>query len=102
MVRLTKVQANEFYTEHKKMSFFDSLITQITSGSVVLQVLKGEGAIKKNREVMGATNPLEAKPGTIRKDLALDIESNSIHGSDSEESAKREINFFFTQDEIIE
>ncbi len=102
MVRLQELQAKEFYAEHKEKPFFASLIAYITSGPVVLQVLKGESAVVKNREIMGATNPAEAKPGTIRKDFAVDIEANSIHGSDSLESAEREINFFFSKEEIIE
>ena len=102
MVRLKESQAKEFYAEHKERSFFSGLITYITSAPVVLQVLKGENAVTKNREIMGATNPAEAKPGTVRKDFAVDIEANSIHGSDSTESAEREINFFFSKEEIVE
>ena len=101
MIKLTDDQAKEFYAEHKERPFFNSLIEYMTSAPVVLQVLKGDGAIAKNREVMGATNPSEANPGTIRKDFAKDIEANSIHGSDSSESAKREISFFFSQEEIV-
>ncbi len=102
LVTLTKKQAEAFYSEHREKTFFLSLIDFMTSGPVVLQVLKGENAIAKNREIMGATNPLEAKPGTIRKDFAVDIEANSIHGSDSQTTAKKEINFFFAQIEIVE
>lgn len=102
LIVLTKEQAEAFYSEHKEKRFFTSLINFMTSGPVVLQVLKGENAIAKNREIMGATNPVEARPGTIRKDFATDIEANSIHGSDSIESAKREIGFFFAQYEIVE
>jgi nucleoside-diphosphate kinase len=102
MVRLEESQAREFYAEHKERSFFSGLITYMTSAPVVLQVLKGENAVTKNREIMGATNPAEAKPGTVRKDFAVDIEANSIHGSDSTESAEREINFFFSKEEIVE
>jgi nucleoside-diphosphate kinase len=102
MVRLKESQAKEFYAEHKERSFFSGLITYMTSAPVVLQVLKGENAVTKNREIMGATNPAEAKPGTVRKDFAVDIEANSIHGSDSAESAEREINFFFSKEEIVE
>ncbi len=102
MVRLEESQAREFYAEHKERSFFSGLITYMTSAPVVLQVLKGENAITKSREIMGATNPAEAKPGTVRKDFAVDIEANSIHGSDSIESAEREINFFFSKEEIVE
>lgn len=99
---LSKNQAEEFYAEHKKRPFFASLVLYITSGPVVLQVLKGESAIIKNRQIMGATNPAEAAEGTIRKDFAQSIEANSIHGSDSLASAKREIDFFFSKEEIIE
>jgi len=102
MVRLEESQAKEFYAEHKERPFFASLITYMTSAPVVLQVLKGEGAVMKNREIMGATNPTEAKDGTIRKDFAVDIEANSIHGSDSLDSAGKEINFFFSKEEIVE
>ena len=102
MVRLEESQAREFYAEHKERSFFSGLITYMTSAPVVLQVLKGENAVTKNREIMGATNPAEAKPGTVRQDFAVDIEANSIHGSDSTESAEREINFFFSKEEIVE
>jgi len=99
---LTKYEAECFYDEHRARPFFDSLVEYITSGPVVLQVLKGEDAIALNRKVMGATNPEEAEAGTIRKDFGESIEANSIHGSDSENSAKREIVFFFNKAEIIE
>ena len=102
MVVLEESHAKEFYAEHKERSFFSGLITYMTSAPVVLQVLKGENAVTKNREIMGATNPADARPGTVRKDFALDIEANSIHGSDSAESAEREINFFFSKEEIVE
>ena len=102
MVVLEESQAKEFYAEHKERSFFSGLITYMTSAPVVLQVLKGENAVTKNREILGATNPADARPGTVRKDFALDIEANSIHGSDSAESAEREINFFFSKEEIVE
>lgn len=101
MIVLTQEQAEDFYQEHKSKGFFDSLIKYITSGPVVLQVLKGENAVLKNREIMGATNPDEAKLGTIRKDYAESIEANSIHGSDNLNSAQREITFFFKRDEIL-
>lgn len=101
MLVLTAEQAEGFYAEHKARPFFAGLIKYMTSGPVVLQVLKGENAAAKNREIMGATNPADAAPGTIRKDFAIDIEANSIHGSDSLESAKREIAFFFTKEEIV-
>ncbi|ABV74423.1 nucleoside diphosphate kinase [Rickettsia akari str. Hartford] len=99
---LTKYEAECFYDEHRARTFFNSLVEYITSGAVVLQVLKGEDAIILNRTIMGATNPAEAEAGTIRKDLGESIEANSIHGSDSENSAKREIAFFFNKSEIIE
>lgn len=102
MTVLSKTQAESFYAEHKSRPFFNSLISFITSGPVVLQVLKGEDAIIKNRKIMGSTNPQDAEPGTIRRDLAVDIEANSIHGSDNSESAKREVNFFFPKEEIME
>ncbi len=102
MVLLSKEQAEIFYQEHQSKGFFNSLVEYITSGPVVLQVLKGENAVMRNREIMGATNPSDAKVGTIRKDFAESIEANSIHGSDSLESAQREINFFFKQQEILD
>lgn len=102
MTVLSRTQAESFYAEHKSRPFFNSLINFITSGPVVLQVLKGEDAIVKNRKIMGSTNPQDAELGTIRKDLAVDIEANSIHGSDNSESAKREIHFFFSKEEIVE
>lgn len=101
MIKLSKDQAEEFYGEHKERPFFPGLISYMISGPVVLQVLKGENAVAKNREIMGATNPKDAAAGTIRKDFAKDIEANSIHGSDSIESAKREISFFFDEKEIV-
>lgn len=101
LIRLSKEQAEDFYAEHKERPFFNSLVEGMISAPVVVQVLKGENAILKNREVMGATNPADATTGTIRKDLALDIESNTVHGSDSTESAKREVAFFFSKDEIL-
>ncbi|MFK8040113.1 MAG: nucleoside-diphosphate kinase [Rickettsiaceae bacterium] len=100
MVILSRDQAKKFYAEHQERSFFNQLIDMITSGPVVLQVLKGENAILKNREIMGATNPSEAKDSTIRMLFGQNIENNSIHGSDSIESAKREIAFFFAKSEI--
>ncbi len=101
MVHLSENQAKKFYAEHSERPFFGSLISYMTSAPVVLQVLKGENAVLKNREIMGATNPADAKIGTIRKDFAKNIEANSIHGSDSLESAKREIEFFFNKSEIL-
>ena len=102
MVHLSEDQAKQFYAEHSERPFFGSLVSYMTSAPVVLQVLKGEGAILKNREIMGATNPADADAGTIRKDFAKDIEANSVHGSDSAESAKKEIEFFFDSSEIVE
>lgn len=102
MVILTQDQAMQFYAEHKTRPFFASLVASITAGPVVLQVLKGDNAIAKNREIMGATNPDNAAIGTIRKDIAQNIEQNSIHGSDGTESALREITFFFAKTEILE
>lgn len=101
MVCLSEDQAKKFYAEHSERPFFGSLISYMTSAPVVLQVLKGENAVLKNREIMGATNPEDAEIGTIRKDFAKNIEANSIHGSDSLESAKREIEFFFDKSEIL-
>lgn len=101
MIHLTKDQAEEFYEMHKERPFFPSMIEKMISSPVIVQVLKGENAISKNREIMGATNPEEAIPGTIRKDLSISIEENTIHGSDSLESAKREIQLFFTEGEIV-
>lgn len=102
MMVLSKSQAEEFYAEHKQRPFFDGLVSYMISGPVVVQVLKGENAIAKNRDVMGATNPKDAAAATIRKDFAKDIEANSVHGSDSPDSAKREISFFFNKNEIVE
>lgn len=102
MTTLTQSQAQEFYAEHKARPFFNSLVEFIISGPVILQVLKGENAIAKNRQIMGATNPENAESGTIRKDLAESIEANTVHGSDGHESAKREISFFFNKSEIVE
>jgi len=98
---LTKAQAEQFYAVHRERPFFDELTTFMSSGPIVAQVLEGESAVSKNREVMGATNPAEAAEGTIRKDFALSIGENSVHGSDAEETAKEEIAFFFTEDEIV-
>lgn len=101
MVHLTRDQAEAFYAEHEARPFFASLVEYMTSGVVVLQVLKGQDAVAINRKVMGATNPADAEPGTIRKDFAENIEANSVHGSDSSDSAKREIAFFFARTEIV-
>src|ERR1700761_536250 len=99
-IRLTRQQAEGFYGVHKERPFFNDLCTFMTSGPVVVQVLEGENAVAKNREIMGATNPANAAPGTIRKDFAESIEANSVHGSDSPENAAQEIAFFFAQSEI--
>lgn len=99
---LTDAQAKGFYAVHADRSFFGDLCAFMTSGPVVVQVLQGEGAVAKNREIMGATNPANAAPGTIRKDFAESVEANSVHGSDSLENANNEIAFFFAQTEIHE
>ncbi len=101
MTRLTEEKAQGFYQEHKERPFFGSLVSFMTSGPVILMVLSGENAIAKNREIMGATNPEEAAAGTIRKDFADNIEANAVHGSDSPQSAEREIAFFFEASEIV-
>jgi nucleoside-diphosphate kinase len=98
---LTRKQAEQFYAVHKDRPFFNSLCEFMTSGPVVPQVLEGENAVAKNREVMGATNPANAAPGTIRKDFAESIEANSVHGSDSADNAKIEIAFFFSGLELV-
>ncbi|WP_018996156.1 nucleoside-diphosphate kinase [Hirschia maritima] len=100
-VRMTAAQAEGFYAEHKERPFFGELVEFMTSAPVVLQVLQGENAVLKHREVMGATNPAEAADGTVRKLFAQSIGENSVHGSDSDESAAREINYFFRPEEIV-
>jgi len=100
-VRLTRAQAEGFYAVHKERPFFDSLCAFMTSGPVVVQVLEGDNAIEKNREVMGATDPAKAAPGTIRADFAESIEANSAHGSDSAENAAQEIAYFFAEVDIV-
>ncbi|EPC01916.1 nucleoside diphosphate kinase [Litchfieldella anticariensis FP35 = DSM 16096] len=100
MLHLSKEQAEGFYAEHKERPFFGDLVGFMTSGPVVVQVLEGEGAIAKNRELMGATNPQEAAAGTIRADFAQSIDANAVHGSDSAASAEREVAYFFSSDEI--
>ena len=97
---LTQEQAEGFYSVHKERPFYNDLVRFMTSRPVVVQVLEGENAIQRNRDIMGATNPEEADNGTIRKEYALNIEANSVHGSDSEENAAIEIAFFFDEDEI--
>lgn len=100
-IHLSRRQASEFYGVHKERPFFGELVEFMVSEPVVVQVLQGENAVAKNREVMGATNPKEADEGTIRKDFALSIGENSVHGSDSEENAAKEIKFFFSDLEIV-
>ena len=100
-IRLTRERAEAFYAVHKERPFFSDLCTFMTSGPVVVQVLEGEDAIVRNREIMGATNPAEAKPGTIRRDFAESVEANTVHGSDSPENAATEIAFFFDEAEIV-
>lgn len=102
MLRLSDEVAGGFYAEHRQRPFFPDLIEFMTSGPVVVQVLEGEGAVAKNRELMGATNPKEAAEGTIRADFASSIDANAVHGSDSPESAAREIAYFFAASEICE
>lgn len=100
-IRMDRKQAEGFYAVHKERPFFGELVEFMMSGPVVVQVLEGENAVAKNREVMGATNPADAAPGTIRKDFAVNIGENSVHGSDSLENAKGEIAFFFSADDIV-
>jgi nucleoside-diphosphate kinase len=100
MMRLTQAQAEAFYGVHRERPFFKDLVAYMVSGPVVVQVLEGDGAVAKNREVMGATDPKKAAPGTIRADLADSIEQNVVHGSDSLENACREVSFFFAESEI--
>ena len=100
-ILLSKTQAEDFYKVHQERPFYNDLVKFMISGPVVVQVLKGENAVSKNREVMGATNPDEAEDGTIRKEFAVSSEANSVHGSDSLENAKIEISFFFSQIELV-
>ncbi len=100
-IRMTKEQAEGFYGVHRERPFFNGLVAFMTSGPVVVQVLEGEDAVARNRQVMGATNPANADDGTIRKVHAESIEANSVHGSDSDDNAAIEIAFFFTPDEIV-
>ena len=100
-VWMTRSQAEGFYAVHNERPFFDNLCEFMTSGPVVIQVLEGENAVSKNREIMGATNPAEAGEGTIRKDFAENIEANSVHGSDAPETAVQEISYWFAETEII-
>ncbi|MBT8089299.1 MAG: nucleoside-diphosphate kinase [Gammaproteobacteria bacterium] len=100
MMQLTKEQAQGFYAVHKDRPFFDDLVSYMTSGPVIVQVLRGENAIARNREIMGATNPSDAEPGTIRADFAASIEENVVHGSDAADTAAVEIAFFFGDDGV--
>ena len=100
MLHLTQAQAEGFYAEHSERGFFKDLISFMISGPVIMQVLEGEGAVLKHREIMGATNPKEAAAGTIRADFAASIDENAVHGSDAVETAQREIAYFFSDDEI--
>lgn len=100
-IRMTRAQAEGFYGVHKDRPFFGELVEQMIAAPVVVQVLEGEGAILKNREIMGATNPANAAEGTIRKEFALSVGENSVHGSDAPETAAQEIKFFFNDDEIV-
>ena len=101
-IKLTKQNAEKFYIIHKDKSFYNDLVSYMISGPVVVQVLKGENAIDLNRKIMGATNPEDAEEGTIRKEFAINIEENSVHGSDSLENANKEISFFFSDCEVFE
>jgi len=100
MLRLTKQQAEDFYAVHKERPFYAELVSYMQSGPVMVQVLEGENAIMRNREIMGATDPQQAAPGTIRADFGESVESNAVHGSDGPETAKTEIAFFFAPEEI--
>ncbi len=100
-IRLTRERAEGFYAVHRERPFFDSLCAFMVSGPVVVQVLEGDGAIRRNREVMGATDPEDAAPGTIRAEFAESVEANSVHGSDSPDTAADEIAFFFGEEEIV-
>src|SRR5690606_9495277 len=102
MVQLSQADAEGFYAEHKERPFFKDLVSFMTSGPVVVQVLEGEGAVLKNRDLMGATNPKEAAAGTIRADFAESIDANAVHGSDSTTSAAREIGYFFAETELCQ
>jgi nucleoside-diphosphate kinase len=100
-IHMTREQAEGFYAVHRERSFFNDLVAFMTSGPVVVQVLEGENAVARNREVMGATNPANADEGTIRKTFAESIEANSVHGSDSPDNARIEIDFFFKPEEVV-
>ncbi|MGA0344035.1 MAG: nucleoside-diphosphate kinase [Arenicellales bacterium] len=100
MMQLTRAQAQEFYAVHRERPFYDDLVEYMISGPVVVQVLEGENAIARNREIMGATNPADAAPGTIRADFAESVEANAVHGSDAPETARQEISFFFEESDL--
>ena len=102
MEHLTLAKAKGFYAEHDGKPFYENLVNYMSSGPVILQVLEGDNAIAQNRELMGATNPKEAAPGSIRADFAESIDANAVHGSDSPESAAREIDYFFTADQLCD
>ncbi|MDD2738734.1 MAG: nucleoside-diphosphate kinase [Methylomonas lenta] len=102
MMQLSKEQAEGFYAEHKERPFFNDLVKFMISGPIVAQVLEGEDAVMKNRDLMGATNPKEAAAGTIRADFAVSIDENAVHGSDAAESAVKEIAYFFSADELCD
>ena len=101
MISLSKAEAQGFYAVHKERPFFDSLTTFMSSGSILVSVLEGEDAIQTNRRLMGATDPAKADVGTIRKDWAIDVEKNAVHGSDAQETARQEIAFFFSGAELV-
>ena len=101
MVRLTELQARAFYAVHKDRPFYTDLVKFMTEGPVIVQVLEGENAVARNREVMGATNPEKADPGTIRKEFATNIERNAVHGSDAADTAAQEIRYWFSETEIV-
>ncbi len=102
MLHMTRQQAEEFYRVHKERPFYGELVEFMTSGPVMVQVLEGEDAISRNRQVMGATNPADAAPGTVRADFATDVQENAVHGSDSPETAQQEIAFFFDTSQICQ
>jgi nucleoside-diphosphate kinase len=102
MLRLTRGQAEAFYVVHRERPFYEELVDYMVSGPVVVQVLEGEDAVAMNRKVMGATNPADAAPGTIRADFAQSVQANAVHGSDAKETAAQEIAFFFSADEICD
>jgi len=102
MLHMTRQQAEEFYRVHKERPFYGELVEFMTSGPVMVQVLEGEDAISRNRQVMGATNPADAAPGTVRADFATDVQENAVHGSDSPEAAQQEIAFFFDTSQICQ